>query len=117
MWGLPAVSGERGVCRRDVDRVRKEDIVMDERVVWLSEESLRSKAKAHRTYVGRQERGESGVKVDSLAAILAALDVSSKEFFRPFEEVMRLKTSRRWSSGRRGYLFLLATRALAMIAA
>ena len=30
-------------------------------------------AGVHRTYVGRLERGESGVTVDSLAAILAAL--------------------------------------------
>ena len=29
----------------------------------------------HRTYVGRLERGESGVTVEALAAILAALDV------------------------------------------
>ncbi len=30
----------------------------------------------HRTYVGRLERGESGVTVEALAAILAALGVT-----------------------------------------
>ncbi len=49
----------------------------------------------HRTYVGRLERGESGVTVDSLAAILAALDVSLNEFFKPFKDVVRPRTPRR----------------------
>ena len=40
----------------------------------------------HRTYVGRLERGESGVTVEALAAILAPLGVSLSEFFRPFKE-------------------------------
>ncbi len=35
----------------------------------------------HRTYVGRLERGESGVTVEARAAILAALGVSLGEFF------------------------------------
>ena len=43
----------------------------------------------HRTYVGRLERGESGVTVEALAAILAALGVSLKKFFRPFKKVVR----------------------------
>jgi transcriptional regulator with XRE-family HTH domain len=46
----------------------------------------------HRSYVGKQERGESGVTVDSLAAILAALDVSPYEFFGPFKDVVRPRT-------------------------
>jgi transcriptional regulator with XRE-family HTH domain len=41
-----------------------------------SQESLAHKAKVHRTYVGRLERGESGVTVEALAAILAPLGVS-----------------------------------------
>ena len=45
--------------------------------------------------MGRLERGESGVTVDSLAAILAALDVSLNEFFKPFEDVVRPRTPRR----------------------
>ncbi len=55
----------------------------------------RQHPKVHRTYVGRLERGKSGVTVDSLAAILAALSVSLREFFRPFKEVVRPRTPRR----------------------
>ena len=39
----------------------------------------------HRPYVGRLERGETGVTVEALAATLATLDVSLDEFFRPFK--------------------------------
>ncbi len=49
----------------------------------------------HRTYVGRLERGESGVTVEALAAILAALGVSLREFFKPFTKVVRPRTPRR----------------------
>ncbi len=52
-------------------------------------------AKVHRTYVGRLERGESGVTVEALAAILAALGVSLREFFKRFREVVRPRTPRR----------------------
>lgn len=47
-----------------------------------SQEALAHRAGAHRTYIGRLERGESGATVEALAAILAALDVSLGEFFR-----------------------------------
>ena len=60
-----------------------------------SKETLAEMSGVHRTYVGRLERGESGVTVDSLAAILAALDVSLNEFFKPFEDVVRPRTPRR----------------------
>ena len=60
-----------------------------------SQESLAHKARVHRTYVGRLERGESGVTVETLAAILAALDISLGQFFRPFREVVRPRTPRR----------------------
>ncbi len=60
-----------------------------------SQESLAHRAGIHRTYVGRLERGESGVTVEALAAILAALEVSLGEFFRPFESIVRPKTPRR----------------------
>ncbi len=54
-----------------------------------------SGTKVHRTYVGRLERGESGVTVEALAAILAALGVSLGEFFKPFTKVVRPTTPRR----------------------
>lgn len=56
---------------------------------------LRSLGSAPQRYIGRLERGESGVTVEALAAILAALDVSLREFFRPFKDVMRPRTPRR----------------------
>ncbi len=49
----------------------------------------------HRTYVGRLERGESGVTVEALVAILAALGVSLGEFFAPFGKVVRPRVPRR----------------------
>jgi len=45
--------------------------------------------------VGRLERGESGVTVEVLATILAALGVSLKEFFKLFTKVVRPNTPRR----------------------
>ncbi len=49
------------------------------------QESLAHKAKVHRTYVGRLERGESGVTVEALAAILAALSVSLDQFLQAIQ--------------------------------
>jgi transcriptional regulator with XRE-family HTH domain len=60
-----------------------------------SQEKLADLAGVHRTYVGRLERGESGVTVDTLAAILAALRVSLAEFFRPFTDLVSPRTPRR----------------------
>ena len=60
-----------------------------------SQESLAEISVVHRTYVDRLERGESGVTVDSLAALCAAPDVSLNEFFKPFEDVVSPKTPRR----------------------
>ena len=60
-----------------------------------SQEKLAHLAGVHRTYVGRLERGETGVTVDMLAAILAALGISLGKFFRPFKDVVRLRTPRR----------------------
>ena len=53
------------------------------------------KTKVHRTYVGRLERGESGITVETLAAILAALGLSLGQFFRSFKDVVRPRTPRR----------------------
>ena len=60
-----------------------------------SQEALAHKAGVHRTYIGRLERGESGVTVEALATILAAMDVNLREFFRPFKQVVRPRTPRR----------------------
>ncbi len=60
-----------------------------------SQETLGERAGVHRTYIGRLERGESGVTVDMLAAICAAMSVSLAEFFRPFTRVYRPRTPRR----------------------
>ena len=60
-----------------------------------SQEALAHLAGVHRTYIGRLERGESGVTVETLAAVLAALSVSLAAFFRPFTEVIRPRTARR----------------------
>jgi transcriptional regulator with XRE-family HTH domain len=60
-----------------------------------SQEKLAELASVHRTYVGRLERGESGVTVEMLAAILAALGTSLAEFFRAFDRPVKLRTPRR----------------------
>lgn len=59
-----------------------------------SQERLAELAGVHRTYIGRLERGESGVTVEMLAAILEAMSLSLAEFFRPFGNPIRLKTPR-----------------------
>lgn len=60
-----------------------------------SQERLADKAGVHRTYIGRLERGETGVTVEALAAILAPLGSSLAEFFVPFAKPLRAKTPRR----------------------
>jgi len=60
-----------------------------------SQEKLAARAGVHRTYVGRLERGESGVTVEALAAILAPLGVSLRDFFLPFQGALRPRTPRR----------------------
>jgi len=59
-----------------------------------SQEALAHLSGVHRTYVGRLERGESGVTVEMLAAVLAALSLSLADFFRPFTDIVRPRTPR-----------------------
>lgn len=73
------------------DRLR----VLRLRAGITSQEALAHRAGVHRTFVGRLERGESGVTVEALAAIAAALGVSLSEFFKPFKEVMTPRSPRR----------------------
>ena len=60
-----------------------------------SQEALAHRAGMHRTYVGRLERGESGVTVDALAAILSAIPTSLSDFFLPFDKPVRPPTPRK----------------------
>jgi transcriptional regulator with XRE-family HTH domain len=62
-----------------------------------SQEKLAERAGVHRTYVGRLERGESGVTLDMLAAILGAIPTSLSDFFEPFDRPIRPRTPRRRS--------------------
>lgn len=60
-----------------------------------SQEGLAERAGVHRTYVGRLERGETGVTVEALAAIIAPLGVGLAEFFQPFAERHQVRAPRR----------------------
>ena len=60
-----------------------------------SQEKLAELAGVHRTFVGRLERGESGVTVETLAAICAAISVSLAVFFQPFKDPLSPRTPRR----------------------
>lgn len=62
-----------------------------------SQERLADLAGVHRTYVGRLERGESGVTIEALTAVIAPLGVSLGEFFEPFAGVVSVRTPRKRS--------------------
>lgn len=51
----------------------------------FTQEQLAEKSKRHFTYIGRVERGEKNISVQSLSDILSALDTSFQSFFIPFE--------------------------------
>ncbi len=61
----------------------------------LSQEKLAARAGFHRTYVGKLERGETASTVDGVAALCSALNTTLAEFFRPFEEPLKLRGPRR----------------------
>lgn len=66
-----------------------------------SQEKLADMAGVHRTYIGRLERGESGVTVDTLSTVVAAMGKSMADFFRTFSRPVRVSTPRRRVEGRR----------------
>jgi XRE family transcriptional regulator, regulator of sulfur utilization len=57
----------------------------------LSQEGLARQAGLHFTFVARVERGETGVTVQSVAALCRPLGVSLSEFFRPFERTFDIR--------------------------
>jgi transcriptional regulator with XRE-family HTH domain len=50
----------------------------------LSQETLATRAKVHRNYVGNVERAERMIAIDTLERFAHILDVSLAEFFAPF---------------------------------
>jgi transcriptional regulator with XRE-family HTH domain len=60
-----------------------------------SQEELAHRAGLHRTYIGRLERGETGVTIEALAAVLDPLRVNLSDFFAPFRSRHRVRTPRR----------------------
>ncbi len=56
---------------------------------FSSQETLAFRVGVHPTYIGRLERGESGVTLEVLTAVLAAMRLSLAEFFAPFDTVIR----------------------------
>lgn len=65
----------------------------------LTQERLASRAGVHRTFVGKVERAESAVTVDTVATFCSALDVTLAEFFQPFTEPLELQGPRREIDG------------------
>jgi transcriptional regulator with XRE-family HTH domain len=61
----------------------------------LTQETLAAKAGVHRTFVGKVERGETAVTVDSVATLCSTLGVTLDEFFSPLSEPFDLKGPRR----------------------
>jgi len=85
-------ANEQWVLRRRIG-ARLRELRLEKKIP--SQERLAELASVHRTYVGRLERGESGVTVETLAAVLAAMSVSLAEFFRNFTQATRpVRTAR-----------------------
>lgn len=61
----------------------------------LSQEELADRAGLHFTFVGRVERGETGVTVDSIAALCRALNTTLSDFFAPLRRKFDLAGPRR----------------------
>ena len=48
----------------------------------FSQESLAAKAGLHRAYIGKIERGEKNVGIETLEKVAVALDIGIIEFFK-----------------------------------
>jgi transcriptional regulator with XRE-family HTH domain len=76
---------DRASLRREIgERIR---VLRTERQIG-SQEALADRADLHRTYIGRLERGETGVTVETMAIVSTALGISLAEFFRPWDAMM-----------------------------
>lgn len=61
----------------------------------LSQERLAFRAGFDPSFLGRVERGSTGVTVETVAAICRALGVTLREFFQPFERSYGVQGPRR----------------------
>lgn len=61
----------------------------------LTQERLAARARVHRTFVGKVERGETATTVDTIAIMCSALGTSLADFFQPFSEPFEMRGPRR----------------------
>ncbi len=61
----------------------------------LSQERLAFQAGFDPSFVGRLERGETGVTVSTLSAVCRALGLTLREFFQPFDRPFGVQGPRR----------------------
>jgi transcriptional regulator with XRE-family HTH domain len=61
----------------------------------LSQERLAFQAGFDPSFIGRLERGDTGVTVETVAAICGALGITLREFFQPFDRPSGLRGPRR----------------------
>lgn len=61
----------------------------------LSQERLAFQAGFDASFIGRLERGETGVTVSTLAAICRSLDLTLREFFDSFDRPFGVQGPRR----------------------
>ena len=61
----------------------------------VSQEQLAFQAGFDPSFVGRLERGKTGVTVETLAAVCRALGITLRDFFQPFERSYGIQGPRR----------------------
>jgi transcriptional regulator with XRE-family HTH domain len=70
---------KRDVLMKFGERVRDERIKLG-----LSQETLATKAKVHRTYIGMIERAEKNITLENIEKVAKALNMRLSEFFKDF---------------------------------